>query len=380
MGGAGNLPAVRGNLPRTPSAQRNRLGCAMRRHAGQVAGRNGQVARSTHMKILALQLKRIGDVILTTPALAALRAVFPQAHISLAVADGCGGLLPAIGAIDRGIVFRRGDINAALLGGLLVGKFDACLDFTGNDRSAFCALLSKARRRVTFAWVRKSKLRALAFNRFVDSPVRDHHTVDHYCHLLHGLGLEAESADLALRIPSHAAENPKVAPHAGCVVIHPGTARPDKYWLPERWAAVISHLRTQHGAECVITGGSDRYERENVKLIQRRLQTPCVELAGKLNLLEFAAVIARARACLSCDTAAVHLAAAFRKPQIALYGPINPFHWRPRHDRAVVISAAHPDEPLTHFEPRMKGAPMEAISTELVIRATDALLAEDSSS
>jgi hypothetical protein len=53
----------------------------------------------------------------------------------------------------------------------------------------------------------------------------------------------------------------------------------------------------------------------------------------------------------------------------------NPFHWRPRHERALVISAAHPEGPLREFAPRMKGAPMAAISTQVVIHATDALLA-----
>ena len=78
---------------------------------------------------------------------------------------------------------------------------------------------------------------------------------------------------------------------------------------------------------------------------------------------------------MSCDTGVVHLAAAFRTPQIALFGPTNPFHWRPRHERALVLSAAQPEAPLTDFQPRMKGAPMERISTEAVIRAIDALLA-----
>ncbi len=78
---------------------------------------------------------------------------------------------------------------------------------------------------------------------------------------------------------------------------------------------------------------------------------------------------------MSCDTAVVHLAAAFRVRQIALFGPTNPFHWRPLHDRAIVISAAQPEAPLTQFHPRMKGAPMDRISSEVVIRAIDDLLA-----
>ena len=322
-------------------------------------------------------------MILTTPALAALREAMPKARIHLVVTDACGELLPAIEGIERGLVFRRRELNAGVWKAAFATRFDACLDFTGNDRSAFLTGLSMARRRLTFEWVRKSKLRALSYQQFIASPVRDRHTVDHYLDLAKGLsgGSAAESETL---LPA----SPRLAPPASVreaarslagesdfVVIHPGTARPEKYWAPERWAAVIAHLQGRHGLRCIITGGADAYEREHIEKIQKALAPPVREEAGKLDLLTTAALLERARAVLSCDTAAVHLAAAFVRPQIALYGPTNPFHWRPRHPQALVLSAAHPEGPLTEFHPRMKGAPMNAISTELVIRATDALIA-----
>jgi ADP-heptose:LPS heptosyltransferase len=100
-----------------------------------------------------------------------------------------------------------------------------------------------------------------------------------------------------------------------------------------------------------------------------------VNLAGTKSLLTLAALARDARLVVSCDTGIVHLAAAFETPQVALYGPTNPFHWRPRHPRAIVLSAANPEAPLTTFEPRAKGAPMDLLSTALVIHATDSLLA-----
>jgi ADP-heptose:LPS heptosyltransferase len=103
-------------------------------------------------------------------------------------------------------------------------------------------------------------------------------------------------------------------------------------------------------------------------------------LAGKTDLLTLAAVVESAALVVSCDTAMVHLAAAFRRPQVALFGPTNPFHWRPRHDAVRVVSAAQPDGPMTNFQPRMKGAPMDRISTNVVIHATEVLLADYSSS
>jgi ADP-heptose:LPS heptosyltransferase len=336
------------------------------------------------VKILVLQLKRIGDLILTTPALAALREAIPKARITLVVADACGELLPAIEGIERGLVFHRRQLNGGVWKAAFATRFDACLDFTGNDRSALLTGLSMARRRLTFEWVKKSKFRALSYQHFIASSVRERHTVDHYLDLARGLiedqgKPETESivpASPGMALPAairEAARN--LAGESEFVAIHPGTARPEKYWLPERWAAVIAHLQERHGLRCVITGGAGAFEREHIAKIQKALPQPVREEAGKLDLLMTAALIARARAVVSCDTGAVHLAAAFGRPQIALYGPTNPFHWRPRHPRALVLSAAHPEAPLTEFDPRMKGAPMNAISTELVIRATDALLA-----
>jgi ADP-heptose:LPS heptosyltransferase len=208
--------------------------------------------------------------------------------------------------------------------------------------------------------------------------------VDHYLDLAHGLGGDSGNAEIEtiappsprIDLPASIRESVRgLAGESEFVVIHPGTARREKYWIPERWAAVIAHLQERHGLRCIITGGTDAVEREHIGKIQKALAHPVRDEAGKLDLLMAAALIERARAVLSCDTAAVHLAAAFVRPQIALYGPTNPFHWRPRHAQAIVLSAAHPEAPLTEFHPRSKGASMNAISTELVIRATDALLA-----
>jgi ADP-heptose:LPS heptosyltransferase len=339
------------------------------------------------VNILALQLKRIGDLILTTPALAALRQAAPEARVSLVVADACGDLLPAIEGIDRGLVFRRRELNAGVWKAAFATQFDVCLDFTGNDRSALLTGLSMARDRLTFEWVRKSKWRALSYRRFIESPVRERHTVDHYLDLAHGW--RAESGRLEERgLDSISTARPRLIPPAAAreaalrlagdsefAVIHPGTARPEKYWLPDRWAAVIKHLQTQHGLRCIITGGADAFEQAHIARIQSALPRRALDLAGKPDLLISAALMERARAVVSCDTAAVHLAAAFDRPQIALYGPTNPFHWRPRHPLAIVLSAGRPEAPLSDFQPRMKGAPMDCISTELVIHATDCLLA-----
>jgi ADP-heptose:LPS heptosyltransferase len=327
------------------------------------------------MRILALQLKRIGDLVLTTPALRSLRTAWPEARLTLGVMDGTAPLLAAIPAIHGGIVFGPGR-GWTPWQQVLTGGWDLCFDFTGNDRSAFATALSHAKSRVAFEWVRKKRLRALAYSAWSPSKVRDVHTAQHYLDLVStalpdGAAIASDVLPELELPPGTTAPSGIEGPYA---LLHPGTARPEKYWLPDRWAQVASHLREIHGLATVFTCGPDPYERAHLAAIPGAAGAASAIQYPK-DLLSLAALVAGARIVISCDTGVVHLASAFRVPQIALFGPTNPFHWRPMHDRAIVLSAAQPASPLTTFQPRMKEAPMEQISTGAVIRATDSLLA-----
>lgn len=319
------------------------------------------------MRILALQLKRIGDLILTTPALAALRTAAPKVHLTVAVHSSTAPLLPALPQIDSSIVLGPGrgwtPWQQALTGG-----YEAVLDFTGSDRSALLTALTRAPRRIAFAQTRKRWIRSLAYHEFVEASVRELHTIDYNLALTKPLGATPTLTAPELHLPEG---RPLIEePYA---LIHPGTARAEKYWLPERWAAVIAHCR-ERGLPCVLTGGQDPFERAHLAAIEAAAGPPLQNLAGQIDLVALAGLVARARLVISVDTAVVHLGAAFARPQIALFGPTNPAHWRPRHPGAIVLSASAPEGPLTEFDPRRPGAPMDRLSTEAVIRATDSLL------
>src|SRR5271154_3289448 len=128
------------------------------------------------MRVLVLQLKRIGYLILTAPALWALRENLPKAHIVLAVEGGSRELLPAIDYVDNTLVYERRGDNGHLWRHLLLRHYDVCLDFTGTDRSALFTVLSKAGRRITFEWVQRSRFRHVFYNEFIASSVRENHT------------------------------------------------------------------------------------------------------------------------------------------------------------------------------------------------------------
>jgi ADP-heptose:LPS heptosyltransferase len=326
------------------------------------------------MHILVIQLKRIGDAILTTSLLAALRDHVPGCRITLVLDAATAALEPALGA-DRTLIFRRGKAGLSFWHALAAGGFDACLDLTGNDRSAMATALSRATRRVTWERFAKKPLRRIVYNEFIDSSVKNRHTADHYTDLLRAFGIQVENVPLALHLPQAAREEAERAlAEAGIsppfAVVHAGTARAEKYWEAGRWAKTIQVLQTECRLTVVLTGSADSVERTHLDDIQRKLSEPCPDLAGRLSLLGTAAVIQRARLVCAVDSAPVHLADALGTPLVALFGPTNPFHWRPRRIGSRIVTAANAGE----FAPDFPKAPMSDIRTESVLTAIRDLL------
>jgi predicted lipopolysaccharide heptosyltransferase III len=331
------------------------------------------------VNILLLQLKRIGDLILTTPAIAALRESFPSAQVTIIVSSECADLLPAISNVDRILMARRNLRDLALFFTVASRRFDYCIDFTRNDRSAFLAFSSGARRRIVSYRVRdQSKTRACVYTDFVSARMRDMHTIDYNLALLEPLGGPGASRAPHLPLPQTAREKAdelrrdwKIS--KSYVILHPGSARQEKLWEAERWAEVIERFGRNSGVDLVLTSGASRHEQAHIAAIKNKTQQQIIDLSGKTDLLTLAALIRQAQLLVTVDSAPMHLAAATRTPQVALFGPTNPFHWRPRESPALILqgkSAA----PLTEFSPVQPRFPMSQISTEAVIGAMDVLL------
>jgi predicted lipopolysaccharide heptosyltransferase III len=331
------------------------------------------------MKILLLQLKRIGDLILTTPAFAALRERFPEAEVTVVVSSECADLLPAISGVDRILMARRNlsDVTAFLA---VAGKrFDYCIDFTRNDRSAFLTFLSRARKRfVSFRVRDQSRSRARLYTDFVNVRMRDLHTIDYNLSLLEPLGIRDASCALDLQLPQSAREKADALRRdwnvgKPYVVLHPGSARQEKFWDAARWAQIIERFGREDDFDLLLTSGTSKHEQAHIAAIKNETQQRIVDLSGKTDLLTLAALIAGARLLVTVDSAPMHLAAAAHTPQVILFGPTNPFHWRPRKNPALILHGKSP-EPVTEFSPVQPRLQMSQISTEAVISAMDSLL------
>jgi predicted lipopolysaccharide heptosyltransferase III len=330
-------------------------------------------------RILLIQLKRLGDFILTVPVVPALRAAFPSAELVMVVPAAVAELARCVSQLDRVISFHPGRPNLETWTTALAGEWDACLDFTGTDRSALLTKLSRARRRVGYV-KHARRLRKLAYTSLSSASVRELHTVDLHLALLTEIGIQAPlvTRGIPFKLPQDAKKSARslleAAGAAGpYAIVHPGTVREEKFWIDERWAEVCQQLHREQRISIVLTGTDEGLELPHLQALRRRLNIPFADLTGRLTLVEFAAVIAGCEVVIGVDSMAMHLAALFARPQVALFGPTNPFHWRPRHAQARVLLAGH-GAATTSFSPKERKRDMKLISTQAVVDATRSLL------
>src|SRR5437879_13832456 len=126
------------------------------------------------------------------------------------------------------------------------------------------------------------------------------HTADYYLALLQPPGISAGASDPVLELPS-AAQPPASSiiedqiHHQPFAIFHPGSARVEKFWEPERWAAIIEFAASQLGLFPVLSGSSTELERAHLTAIREKLHTTVLDLSGQLDLLNLAALIEHAR-------------------------------------------------------------------------------------
>ena len=208
--------------------------------------------------------------------------------------------------------------------------------------------------------------------------MRDMHTVDYHVALLAPLGIENSPGAIQLELPESAITSAEqlLETHnvrRPFIIFHPGSARAEKFWDARRWSEVINHAAEHHNVDLVLTGGPSLFEQTHISDIKSKVRSSVVDFSGKTDLLTLAALIARARLLVTVDSAPMHLAAATRTPQVILFGPTNPFHWRPRESPALILQGES-RSPMTDFMPKQPRIPMNQISTKGVIDAMETLL------
>ncbi len=335
------------------------------------------------MRLLFVKLRHIGDALVLTPTLAAVRQLYPEATIWVVVRRGSEGILAGCPAVDRVVTAMVPEHGAErrqhrgrdwlLPWTLRRQRFDHVFELGGGDRGRWLAALSGARRQTLNISGRKvHRFWKLLFNAPARTKRYGHHQVLwDYLTVRDILPLPAEvpplQFDPAATRPWKPAED-----LSDFGVLHVWTRWPEKAWPLDRWAAVGRHLLSQLPA-LVLSCGPGAGERDAVAGLAAELGPRALSTDGATDWAQLAGLLRRARLFAGVDTAAMHLAAACQCPTVALFGPSGPFEWRPWRNRHVLL---RPDQWLG---PAVLSGPREAIMTQIpverVAAACDLVLA-----
>ena len=307
-------------------------------------------------RILLLRVERIGDLLMTLGAIAAIRTRAPKAAIHLIIGSWNATLAPLIAAVDTYETLdvpwlTRGQAGGASLIQLTRRaaawrhrRFDLGVNFEPDIRTNFLLALSRARRRVGFssggggAFLTDALVyepqRHTADNAFriVERAIPSHAQVD--AAQSHARLLIADSANHDARSLLGAASGNDVL-----IGIHPSGGRQVKQWHMERFAEVATRLARDLSATVVLTGTPE--DRPLVEQIVSLLPSDVrrIDVTGKMDLQLLAAVLQRLNLFITADTGPMHLAAAVGTPTVALFGPSDPNRYGPLNDRARVVTA-----------------------------------------
>lgn len=278
-----------------------------------------------------IQLRQVGDVLLTTPVLKALRDCYPEARIDYLTEPGPSGVLEGHPLVDEIIVHKRKASlkeDLALVSRLRRSHYDLVLDLYSNPRSALFTWLSGAPRRVAGYRLGRNFW-------YTDTP-RFHRNQGTYSPtqklaLLEAIGIPAILTPPTIQVPDSARN--KISAFLGEVGIRPDallitmdlTSRQDmKKWPGDRYIALADHLAEQHQARVVFIWGPG--EREEVEGFLAHARHPHL-MAPPTTLKELAALIERSSLHIGNCSGPRHIAVAVGTPSMTVMGPQLAANW-----------------------------------------------------
>ena len=295
--------------------------------------------------ILVIDFGQLGDVVLSLPALAALRQRFPRARVTVAVGKPGRQVVELSGAADDVLVVDRVALRdgfAPLSIARVVGvvqevrrrKFDFVIDLHSLSETNLLAYLSGAPRRL----LSRRPGRSLDFlsNFRPAPPVEDlsKHAVERYLDVLAPLKVGEVSRvprlplrDEAERAVEQLFKKAKVGMGAPVVGVFPGAGHPSRRWPLERFAELARRLADADGLHTALFLGPE--EHGQAKQIRAAFPAATTTLIEKLDIPQLASALARTSVLVSNDTGPVHIAAAVGTPAVVLVGRDGPNGYEP---------------------------------------------------
>ncbi|OQY02464.1 MAG: lipopolysaccharide heptosyltransferase II [Desulfobacteraceae bacterium 4572_130] len=292
-----------------------------------------KLKNNNNPKILIRAANWIGDAIMTTPVIRALKKNYPDSHVSILAKPWVVPVFDNNPYIDKIILFddkkthKKGFGFLRLAKDLRKYKFDISILMPNSFSSALITFFAGIPQRVGF----NTDTRTLLLNKCVklNPQLKQGHLINYYLGILKGVNLKTYGQDLDLFMTINEKKNAQkilknhqINIKKPIIGINPGaTGITSKRWFPKRYAETAEKLAKIYNVKIIIFGSSK--EKELGDYIAEKSGNVCVNLAGKTNLRQAFSLIEKCCLFITNDSGLMHAAAGFNINQIALIGPTN---------------------------------------------------------
>ncbi len=354
-------------------------------------------------RFLIVQLADIGDLILSTPALAALRDAHPDAHIALLTTDHAAPVLPD-GLVNEVIAFDKHTFDSprsllhpanlrqalALALRLRRGRYDTTI-FFHHFTTRFGALKFAA-----LAWSAASVNRIGLDNgsgfflshRLVDQGFGARHQAQYWLDLVGIAGADTSPRPAQVNISDVVGaelSSASTGDHKRRIAIHAGSGgySTARRWDAVKFAAVADQLAADYDAEIVLVGTAS----DDAPAVAAAMTTTPTDLSGQTTLAELAGVLQSCDLFIGADSGVLHLAAAAGMPVVAVFGPSNAAAWGAwtPGGRSVIVRSAPECSPCSYVDHSIglrEGCAartcMRMVTADQVVAAAKAMLSGES--
>ena len=290
----------------------------------------------------------LGDAVMTTPAVSALRSAYPRVRIVVLAKPIVAELFRHHPDVDEVMVYERPGRHEGALGRLRMAgelrrrRFDAALLLQNAFDAALLAFLARIPERAGYATDGRWMLLTHAVR--ITPDLLAQHEVEYYLRLLERLGIP-RPASPSLRIAVTADEREAMASRleglgvergTPLLAVNPGaTFGSAKRWYPDRFAAVADALSEEWGASTVLLGSVA--EAPLAREIESAMRAAPVNLAGKTTVREMMALVSRSSFLITNDSGPMHIGAALGVPLVAIFGPTDWRRTSPWTERARIV-------------------------------------------
>ena len=334
--------------------------------------------------ILIVRTDRIGDVVLTTPSIKALREAYPTSRISVLVTPATVDLVSGNPYVDNVLLDDRKGKHKGPFGFLRLAReirlkqFDLAIIFHTKRRYNLISLLARIPCRLGY---KNNKFGFLLTHPLKDfRPLGEKHEAEYCMDVLKAIGVKNDVLDVFVPLQKEAEEwmfnwmQENNLKSNGFIAIHPGASDQTKCWPTSSFAQLIDRLSERYSLKIVLIGSSQTVSVAQEILQQTKYASSFLNLTGKTTLAQMVSLLRRTRLLISNDSGPVHVAAGVGVSVISLFlrnqPGINAERWKPLGPKTFVLSNKQGEE----IKLDAQGKPLSGLSGSIKVEDVLALV------